>query len=283
MKLGGSLRRTRPRKRARTGNGPEKRPKSGRTRRRRKTSSAGGLPGGGRFALQLLGLVIAGWAVGYLVATRILYPAPPPPADLVEVPDVRGVGLVTARERLADSGLELGAVDSLRHPTVARDQILGQAPLPGQLARPGAEILVTRSLGPQRRAVPDLTRVDAERARMVLETSGFVVVVDTVEAEVPRGRVVSTAPESGAIVALPAEVRMEVSRGPPLVPMPLLLGLEEAAAVSVLDSLGLVLSEVEEVFRFGRDQGIVVEQQPPADTPLERGSAVRLAVGRRGG
>jgi beta-lactam-binding protein with PASTA domain len=64
--------------------------------------------------------------------------------------------------------------------------------------------------------------------------------------------------------------------------MPLVLGMEQAEAESVLDSLGLVVSGVEEVFRFGRDQGIVVEQEPAADTELRRGSAVRLKVGRRG-
>jgi hypothetical protein len=73
-----------------------------------------------------------------------------------------------------------------------------------------------------------------------------------------------------------------VSMGPPLVPMPLVLGMEEADAIAMLDSLGLVVGPVEEVFRFGRDQGIVVEQEPPADTPLEPGAQVRLAVGRRG-
>jgi len=84
-------------------------------------------------------------------------------------------------------------------------------------------------------------------------------------------------------VALPAEILLQVSTGPPLVPMPLLLGLDEGDAIAVLDSLGLTVGEIEEVFRFGRDQGVVVEQEPPADTPMERGSAVRLAVGRRGG
>ena len=41
-------------------------------------------------------------------------------------------------------------------------------------------------------------------------------------------------------------------------------------------------SDIEEVFRFGRDQGIVVEQEPMADTGLQRGAAVRLKVGRQG-
>jgi beta-lactam-binding protein with PASTA domain len=67
-----------------------------------------------------------------------------------------------------------------------------------------------------------------------------------------------------------------------MVEMPLLLGLEEEQAVAVLDSLGLSVSEVETRFRFGRDQGLVVEQEPPAATMVERGAAVRLVVGRRG-
>jgi serine/threonine-protein kinase len=201
----------------------------------------------------------------------------------VAVPDVRGLGLATARERLRGAGLDLGVVDSLRHPSVERGLLLGQSPLPGQLAETGGGVRVTRSLGPQLRAVPDVRHIDASRARIVLETSGFVVVADTVDAEIPRGRVVETTPGPERTVALPAEVRLKVSRGPPLVPMPLLLGLSEADAVAVLDSLGLTVGDVEEVFRFGRDRGIVVEQEPPADSLLERGTTVRLSVGRRGG
>jgi beta-lactam-binding protein with PASTA domain len=64
--------------------------------------------------------------------------------------------------------------------------------------------------------------------------------------------------------------------------MPLVLGLEEQEAVAMLDSLGFVVSDVEEVFRFGRDRGIVVEQEPPSDMLLVRGTQIRLKIGRRG-
>jgi len=275
MKLGGSLERTRRRAGTRrTGSGDD--------------AVQGGswyarLDGWAKLTLQAVGLALAGWVVGWLIATQVVFPAPPPPTDLVAVPDVRGLGLATARERLRGAGLDLGVVDSLRHPSVERGLVLGQAPLPGQLAEPGDGVRVTRSLGPQLRAVPDMTHVDADRARIVLETSGFVVAVDSVDAEIPRGRVVSTEPGADQTVALPAEIHLSVSRGPPLVPMPLLLGLSEAEAVATLDSLGLTVGEVQEVFRFGRDQGIVVEQEPPADSLLERGATVRLSVGRRGG
>lgn len=279
MKLGGSLRRTRGRS---AGGAPNGRSGSGQGGKGKGRRAADGGTGWGRVALWSVLLAVVGWGGGYLVATRVLFPAPPPPKGLVHVPDLRGLGLAVAGERLAGDGLRLGAVDSLRHPTLARDLILGQAPLPGQLALPGTSVRVTRSLGPQMRAVPDVSGVALDRARVVLETSGFVVTLDSAEADVPRGRVIHMDPPPDSTVALPAEVKLTVSMGPPLVPMPSLLGMNVDSARAVLDSLGLVVSQVDEVFRFGRDQGIVVEQTPPADSLLERGSAVRLAVGRRG-
>jgi len=132
------------------------------------------------------------------------------------------------------------------------------------------------------RSVPDVLRLDEDRARIVLETSGFIVHVDSMEAEEPRGRVIDVTPPPDSVVALPASVRLVVSSGPPLVAMPFVLGLEQADAEFLLHSLGLVVSNVEEVFRFGRDQGIVVEQEPAAEAELRRGSGVRLKVGRRG-
>ncbi len=232
--------------------------------------------------LAVAGLAVLGWAFGYAVATLVFFPAPPPTGDLFEVPDLRGLGVASANERLAGAGLEMGGVDSLQHPSVAAGLVLGQSPLPGQVAPPDQPVLVTISAGPQMRSVPDVRRLERDRARVVLETSGFVVSYDTAEAEEPRGRIIDIVPPPDSVVPLPAEVTLVVSTGPPVITMPLVLGLERAQAESLLDSLGLVVSDVEEVFRFGRDQGVVVEQQPVADTELERGSAVQLKVGRSG-
>ena len=268
MKLGGSLERRRGRRRFRS-------TFDGEARGRGIHVSPKVLITGGA-------LVVFGWLVGYVLSTQVLFPAPPPPGDLYEVPDLRGLALATARERLEGSRLTLGEVDSLQHPLVAQALILGQSPLPGQSARADTPVRVTVSLGPLRRAVPDVVRLDADRARIVLQTSGFLVSTDSTESELPRGRVVVVRPPPDSVVPLPARVTLLVSRGPPVVTMPLVLGLEEQEAITLLDSLGLVVSEVEEVFRFGEDQGIVVEQAPPSDSVLVRGSPVWLWVGRRG-
>ncbi len=186
-----------------------------------------------------------------------------------------------ARVLLANRGLEVGTVDSIRHPAVADGEVLGQSPLAGQVALPGAAVELTVSLGPERRPVPDVTRLRSDRALTVLQSSGFQVAVDSVEADAPEGQVVSTDPEAGVRVSLPSNIRMTVSLGPPLVELPDLVGLQEEEARTILAEAGLEVGEVENRARFGFGQGDVLETFPVAGEMIPRGSAVRLVVRRR--
>ena len=226
-------------------------------------------------------LLVFGLVFGYLVTTRLLFPMPPRPQDLFEVPDVGGLDRAAALDMMARAGIRAAVTDSFRHPTALGGEVLGQTPLAGQLSTATNTVALTVSLGPVRRPVPDVVRLGLASARTVLEASGFIVVVDTLLAELPAGQVVEVLPEAGTEVDLPMEVIVLVSTGPPLVPMPLLLGIEQANAEVLLDSLEFELTEIEYRFRFGRDQGRVVEQFPPADSLVAPGSRVRLVVGRR--
>ena len=239
-------------------------------------------PAGARFAGWLLALTAGGLALGYLVATRLLFPAPLPPRDLVEVPSLQGLALGRARERVFDAGLELGPSEGLRHPELDSGLVVGQAPLAGQLTRRGESVRLTVSLGPQRQPIPDVAGLRGDRALRVLEATGFQVAVDSVEAEKPAGTVVATLPAAGTVLQVPGTVRLMLSKGPPLVPMPYLLGIPQDRAIDSLRVLGLGVAAVDTVFRFGRDQGLVVEQAPPADSLVRRGAGVRLSVGREG-
>ncbi|MFH1766314.1 MAG: PASTA domain-containing protein [Gemmatimonadota bacterium] len=233
--------------------------------------------------LQLLALLaVVGFVGGYLVSTQVVYPVPPPPGDLSVIPNLTGELPEDAADTLAAMGLILGTVDSLNHPTVPAGRIVGQSPLPGQLSLVGDSVRIALSTGAEQRPVPDVLRLNVDWARTVLETAGFVVRVDSVEADAPSGGVVAMTPEPGTEARIPMEVSISVSMGPPEFEMPLLLGLSEEQARSVLDSLGLTVSEVETRFRFGRDQGLVVEQEPPAAATIQEGASVRLVVGRRG-
>lgn len=243
-----------------------------------------GLPGPGlrRLATAVV-VVLVGWALGWGLATRVLFPSPQLPQTLVQVPDLRGESPEQALGTLEDRGLRLAAVEALQHPVIDSGRIVGQSPLPGQMALPGDSVEVVRSLGPNRRAVPDLNGIRGRRAIELLVATGFDVTVDSLESPLPRGRVLQVEPAVGTSIALPGSVRIAISLGPPVVTMPDLTGLDIGVAQDSVTALGLLSGSVEEVFRFGRDQGRVVEQSPVAGTQVRRGAAVRLVIGRRGG
>jgi len=240
--------------------------------------------GGLRLALLAMAALLLGSGGGYLYATQVVFPGPEPTVDeFRSVPDLRTLTVEEARAAVREAGLEMGEVDSIRHPEAEEGRIIGQTPLPGQLGVVGGEVEVTMSLGPERRPVPDVTRLQASRAMTVLRTTGFEVQVDSAEADLTAGRVVNTVPAPGEEVTLPSEILMTVSLGPPLVEVPDLVGMQEEVARQRLEALGLEVGEVEVRFRFGFSQGEVLGQSPDAGEEIPRGSVVRLEVGRRGG
>ncbi|MDH3225133.1 MAG: PASTA domain-containing protein [Gemmatimonadota bacterium] len=237
------------------------------------------LPDLGRKLGALLLTVAGGLGLGYLASTTAMFPPPDPPPALQGVPDLRGVSIDQAVSVLADSGLVLTRVDSVRHPRVDSGVVLGQRPLPGPTALPGAEVRITMSMGPEVRPVPDVTRMRGDRASLVLSASGFAVSIDTVDSNTPAGRVVSVEPAPETRLPLPGDVLLRVSRGPPPFPMPNVTGLDEEDARRTLTALGLVISEVEARLSL-RSPGEVLEQSPLPDSIVELGSAVRLTVGQ---
>jgi beta-lactam-binding protein with PASTA domain len=282
MRLGGSMRRRRGGRKTSTssagGSAPGGSAGKGSARGRKK----GGGGGGSRTFLLALVVLLLGSGTGYVYATQVVFPSQRQDmGSLVTVPDLRGMPLSEARFLLENRGLEAGRVDSIRHPAVTEGEIVGQSPLAGQAALPGAAVELTVSLGAERRPVPDVTRLRADRALTVLRTSGFEVAVDSVEADAPQGQVVATSPEAGTRVTLPASIRMTVSLGPPLVELPQLVGLQEEEARAILAEAGLEVGEVENRARFGFSQGDVLETFPVAGEMVPRGSAVRLVIRRR--
>ncbi|MEZ4415376.1 MAG: PASTA domain-containing protein [Gemmatimonadota bacterium] len=256
--------------------GPRRRPRSGNADVRRWLSGVSG-SGWGRAAV--LGLV--GLLVGYLFSTRVVFPAAPAPENLITVPDLSGEELSEVAARLEGIGLVVGEVDSVKHPGVDIGGVFGQSPLPGQRALPGSAVRLSVSSGRQEIRVPELVGAPLDQAVALLEASGFTLALDSVEASAPRGTVVGLVPEAGDLVELPATIGVQVSLGPPLVAMPRLIGLSEEEATEQLEALGLRVGDVEVRFRFGLDQGKVIEQEPAPGRQIEEGSTVRLVVGRR--
>lgn len=288
MDLGGSIRRRRksaarpPSKRKRRSAARETRKRGSRKRGTGAKKRAARVRAG-RFALHpaiaALATAGAGLGLGYLVAVTLIFPVPDTPVELQVVPDLRGQPVALALSELADSGLAVSRVDSVRHPLVPAGMVIGQSPLPGPTALVRAPVRVTVSSGREVRPVPDLTRLDGSRAAELLEAGGFLVQVDTVESTVAPGRVLSMDPEPGTEVPLPGSVQLAVSSGPPTFLMPDLAGMTQGEAFALLRALGLGMGEVDRRYSLLNVRLIFGQYPEPYETVTE-GTQVRLIVGR---
>src|SRR5690606_41936538 len=94
------------------------------------------------------------------------------PPDVV-VPDVVGLHLDVARERLRDAGLELTLERRVHHPEVPEFHIIAQSPDPHRTVKMRRAIHVTMSLGPDTAPPPDVRGLAERGARLLIPPGGF--------------------------------------------------------------------------------------------------------------
>jgi serine/threonine-protein kinase len=245
-----------------------------------------GLKTGGRPSFKpgswLVSLMLAVVCVGlgYLIAARWLFPAPTAPGGekLVELPELVGLDGERARERVTDLGLTYELSSEVYHAQAAAGLVVAQSPLPGQLARPGAPVRVTVSLGPQRVTVPDVKGLSERQARIIIEQLGFTTTIRSRDAPVRNGQVLNTSPAAGTELAVPAEVELVVSRGFAVSAVPDLLGRHAEDVEGILDELGLRLGVVSFDEAAADAPGRVIGQTPPAGYNLRSGGRVAIQV-----
>jgi beta-lactam-binding protein with PASTA domain len=231
-----------------------------------------------RLLLQIVGVGLVAFLLGYAAMALLFFPGSSGD-HIVTVPDLRGEMRTEAERQAARAGLEIEIGDSLAHPRAPVGSVLAQTPLPGQEVAPGSMIRLILSMGPARRPVPDVLAMTREQAVRILSGSGFEVRVEEVTNERAAGQVVNLRPAPGTPVALPSTIVLTVSSGPPLVEVPLLLGLREPEAREALEAAGLKMGDVEYDYRGWEARGDVVAQDPLARDSVPEGSPVRLTVG----
>jgi hypothetical protein len=140
------------------------------------------------FALCMAGAVVAAAAcLAVLVATEI---------GTSIVPDVSGLSLSAARQKLEAEGLT-GQLSGERYASQQRDTVLSQEPAGGvRLRRAGAVRLIV-SKGVRGFVLPDVSGRQSAAARRELENLGLTVSVLEESAETTAGTVLFTVPSAG--------------------------------------------------------------------------------------
>lgn len=102
----------------------------------------------------IFGVTVLMFAIGYVVAVRILFPPLAEPETGILVPSLRGQTVVGAQEMLRDLGLRVTEVTEIEHPTEPMGLVTAQSPLPGQQLREMGAVRLAISAGPPPRPAP---------------------------------------------------------------------------------------------------------------------------------
>ena len=129
------------------------------------------------------------------------------------VPDLIGQADRTARVRLDQDGLELGAVSEFRSPDYPADSIVAQDP-PASSRSGTVAVLVNRGEQAASYVMPDLIGINGERAAEVLRSRGFRVSIVGQQPYpgVPPGTVVRQQPAGGFQLGPSDAISLEVSQ-----------------------------------------------------------------------
>lgn len=247
--------------------------------------SGGGGPGdgGGRsvgrwLASILIAAVFLG--VGYLLAEQWVLPGGAASGDptLVRVPELVGLTEQEAQGRLDQMGLQYTVRSGVTHHQAPEGAVLAQDPLPGQYARPGAPVYVSLSRGPELHTLPDVAGLSERQAVIVLERLGYGVLVERQTHTLEAGRAIETDPAAGTELAVPAEVRLMVSEGRPVVQVPDLVGRHVDDAAGDLADAGLELGAITYDPQAFEATGRIVGQYPPPGYSVREGERVEVRV-----
>ena len=126
--------------------------------------------------------------------------------------------------------------------------------------------------------IKGLDQVEAEKL-VVKEKLSFVVIGEE-NSDKPKGIVLECYPEEGTKIKLNGEVRVRISKGLESFAVPYVKGLDEVSAKAIIEQNGLVLSNVTEEFNDSIPSGIVISQDPSAESLVQKGDKVNLVISK---
>ncbi|HEY5871336.1 MAG TPA: PASTA domain-containing protein [Candidatus Tectomicrobia bacterium] len=158
--------------------------------------------------------------------------------------------------------------------------VIAQAPLGGTLAAAGTAVHLTVGTPPANVLVPSVVSLLQANAVTTLVTAQLSVGViqQAFSPTVPAGSVISQTPAAGATVPERTAVDLVISRGPPQVTVPALVGTAQATATAAILAAQLTVGPVTSQYSASVPAGQVISQAPAAGTTVNDGTAVSLVV-----
>ena len=189
----------------------------------------------------------------------------------LRVPEVAGLSSEEAKKLLTDSGFVVGSSSNF-FGEAPQGQLLGLSAPAGSILNQGSVLDLRISLGP----LPVVSGLSVERARKLLANVAIEIQeVEVFNNQIPQGQVVGLVlsedplPEDGIAV-------LEISKGPEIVIMPNTVGETIAAAIALLEMLGLLVNVDTNQLLSNFGIAKVKKQSPPVGSELRVGDRVTI-------
>jgi beta-lactam-binding protein with PASTA domain/tRNA A-37 threonylcarbamoyl transferase component Bud32 len=197
-----------------------------------------------------------------------------------KLPDLVGKDQAAATTMLTDAGLTLGTVGNQFDETAPAGTVLawtvgGQSFTPGTEVTKGTTVDLVVSGGPQPRVLPALIGQSLEQATAQLQQLGLVLTraPDVFSDATAVGLIAELAPPAGTELPRGSSVTVAVSKGPDVVTVPNVVGLDLTTAVANLTQAGLTQGTIS-----GPIEGKVLATNPGPTAVVKRGSAVEIVM-----
>ncbi|MEU8261273.1 Stk1 family PASTA domain-containing Ser/Thr kinase [Micromonospora sp. NPDC048999] len=190
--------------------------------------------------------------------------------EQLPVPDVVGKEFELAQTELTDAKLVVAKGPNKYDDELPAGVVLSTNPKVGTMVKPGTKVTVTLSKGRAPVSVPNLVGKNLDEARGILGQLELTLVESYKDSDKPQGEIIGQSPADGAGVEKGAQVRLEISKGPPQVAVPRVIDMPCDQAKQLLESQGFPTSiQV-------NPSGVARFQNPGENTPVPPGTPVTV-------
>ncbi len=197
----------------------------------------------------------------------------------VTVPELEGLTLEEAEERLQEAGLDFIVEGEVYSDTVPVDHVVSQNPPAGRSVRQERVIELVLSLGPDLVDVPNLVGRTEREARLLVTDLGLdIVLSEEFSDDVEAGYIVRQDPGAGFQLARDETVQIVVSLGRKPFSLRNFHGWDIKDAREWINLYELVLRNIDEEYSDDFSEGKVISQHPEPGEMVQKGDPVDLVV-----
>jgi beta-lactam-binding protein with PASTA domain len=200
----------------------------------------------------------------------------------LSVPDVTGFSESRAQKTLLKSGFKF-EVRQQSSRTVEAGKVIRTRPAAGETVDYGSRVVMIVSSGPKQVQVPQVVGLTQSSAEKALESRGLTVSITEKESDKPKGEVVAQTPPAASEVDEGSTVELTVSKGRAMVSVPDVVNQTVDEARATLAADGFRVKVTNSPTDNPLEDGVVLEQRPPAGSDRPKGSAVEIFVGDASG